>query len=118
MGGMEIHCSGCGEVALVRVEPVYEGFKRVGEVYVCTSCGKPYATADEVPFVGAPKKPQVFSDADKDAAPSVFSDDERQRCCIWCRHMVLNPFDQRCGVTNRFTDATDICGHFEKKGAF
>jgi hypothetical protein len=67
--------------------------------------------------VDAPKKPQVFTDADKaDAAPSVFDDSERQRCCAWCRHMVLNPFGQRCGVTNRFTEATDLCEEFEKKG--
>jgi ribosomal protein S27E len=115
MRSMEIQCSGCGEIALVRVEPVYEGFKKTGEVFVCTSCGKRYGTAEDTPFVDAPKKPQVFTDADKETAPSVFDDSERQRCCAWCKHMVLNPFGQRCGVTNRFTEATDLCGHFEKK---
>jgi len=114
---MEIRCLGCGEVALVRVEPVYEGFRQVGEEYICTSCGKRYASAAEVPFVDAPEKPKVFSDADwaKDAAPAVFDESDRQHCCGWCRHMILTPFGQRCGVMNRFTEATDVCGHFEKK---
>ena len=115
MRPMEIVCSGCGEVALVRPEPVYEGFRKTGEAYVCTSCGKRYASAEETPFAEAPKTPQVFTDADKEVAPAVFEASERQHCCGWCRHMVVNPFGQRCGVVNRFTDATDVCGHFEKK---
>ena len=112
---MEIRCSGCGEVALVRAEPVYEHFRRTGEVYVCTACGKRYATAEEMVLVGPPPKPQVFTDADREAALTMFDDDERQRCCGWCRHMILSPFGQRCGVTNRFTDATNLCESFEKK---
>jgi len=116
MRAMEIQCSGCGDVTLVRAEPVYEGFRKAGEAYICTSCGKRYATAEETPFADAPKKPQVFSDADRETTvPSVFDGAERQHCCGWCRHMVLNPFGQRCGVTNRFTDATDLCEHFEKR---
>ena len=128
MKSMEIQCLGCGELALVRADPVYEGFRKTGEAYVCTSCGKRYATAEETPFVDAPKKPQVFTDADREVAPRVFTDadretdiptefndDARQYCCAWCRHMILSPFGQRCGVTNRFTDATDLCESFEKK---
>ena len=115
MSSMEIHCSGCGEVALVRAEPVYDGFKKVGEAYVCTSCGKRYGSPEETPFVDAPEKPQVFTDADREVAPSVFDASERQHSCGWCRHMVVNPFGQRCGVTNRFTEATDLCAHFDKK---
>ena len=117
MRQMEIRCSGCGEVTLVRAEPVYEGFAKTGEAYICTSCGQRYASAEETPFVDAPQQPQVFTDADraKDAAPAVFGEADCQHCCGWCRHLVLNPFGQRCGVTNRFTEATDVCGDFEKK---
>ena len=128
MRKMEIRCSGCGEVALVRPEPVYEGFKKTGEAYICTSCGKRYASAEETPFADAPKMPQVFTDADREVivpkvftdadrevAPKVFDDSERQHCCGWCRHLVLSPFGQRCGKRNRFTEATDVCEAFEKK---
>jgi len=114
---MEIRGAGCGEVALARAEPVYENFRQVGEEYICTSCGKLYASAAETPFVSGPEKPKVFSDADwaKDAAPPVFEGADRQHCCGWCRHLILSSFGQRCGVLNRFTDATDVCGRFEKK---
>jgi transcription elongation factor Elf1 len=111
----EINCSACGEHALVRVEAIYEDFKRVGESFVCTACGKRYASAEETPFAAAQVKPSVFTEADKPDIISIFGDHERQRCCAYCKHIVLNPFGQRCGVTNRFTDATDLCEHFDKK---
>jgi len=111
----EINCSACGEVTLVRAEPVYDGFKKVGECFVCTACGQQYASEEETPFVNAVAKPALFTDADRPEKVSVFSEDERQRCCAYCREMVLNPFGQRCGLTNRFVEATDLCDKFSKK---
>ena len=111
----EINCSACGEVTLVRAEPVYEDFKKVGESFVCTACGKRYPSEAETPFVMDEAKPRLFTEADRAETVSVFSEDERQRCCTYCREMVLNPFGQRCGLTNRFVEATDLCEHFVKK---
>jgi hypothetical protein len=112
---MEICCSFCHTVTLVRAEPVYDGFKKIGEAYICMACGARYASAEETPFAHAQQRPQVFTDADKPRAPSVFSDDERQRSCGWCSHFVVNPFSQRCGLSNKETQATDLCVRFEKK---
>lgn len=111
----EIHCSACGEVTLVRAEPVYEDFKKIGEAFVCTACGKRYPSEAETPFVALEKGPAVFTEEDRPKGVSVFSDHERQRCCTYCKHMVMNPFGQRCGLTNRFVEATDLCEHFSKK---
>jgi hypothetical protein len=115
MKSMEILCSSCGERALVRAEPVYDGFKKTGEAFVCTACGARYASASDTPFVRGAERPRVFTEADRPRALSVFSDDERQRSCGWCRHFVVNPFSQRCGLMNRETQATDLCVRFEKK---
>jgi hypothetical protein len=112
---MEINCTFCHATALVRPEPLYDGFKKTGEAFVCTACGARYASAAETPFVKGPARPRVFTDDDRARAPSIFSDDERQRCCGWCAHFVVNPFSQRCGLTNRETQATDLCVRFEKK---
>ncbi|MDD4102042.1 MAG: hypothetical protein PHU80_05350 [Kiritimatiellae bacterium] len=100
---------------MVRTEPVYEGFKKTGEVFICVLCGARYASADETPFAHADTRPKIFTENDKPALPAVFSDDERQRCCGWCLHFVVNPFNQRCGLNNRETQATDLCVRFEKK---
>jgi len=115
MKTMEINCTSCGERTLVRAEPVYDGFKKTGESFVCTACGARYASADVTPFVRGDNRPRVFTEDDKPRALSIFKDDERQRSCGWCRHFVVNPFSQRCGLTNKETQATDLCASFEKR---
>ncbi len=111
----EIECTACGQTALARIEPLYEGFKRVGEEVVCTACGHRYA--DAAPFAAAAGRPQVFTAADKPCPLNIFADDERRKSCGWCAHFVVNPFNQRCGITNRETQATDLCMRFESQPA-
>lgn len=115
MTSREIDCPTCGGVMLAHMEPVYDGFKKTGEVCVCTGCGTQFASAEEAPFVEKEHRPRLFTENDKPDRPAIFSDDERQRCCGWCRHFVLNPFTQRCGLSNKEMQATDLCVRFEKK---
>lgn len=100
---LEIHCTACGRVALARAEPVYTDFRRTGEAFVCTACGARYASHAETPFVAETQQTKVFRD------------DERRRCCAWCLHRVVNPFGQRCGLTNREIESTDLCADFERQ---
>ncbi len=109
---LEIRCTQCGQVALARSEPVYDGLRKSGELFVCTACGHRYPNRDATPFVAAAERPRVFTEADKEDAPRVFDAAERRRSCGWCRHFVINPFAQRCGLANRPTDATDLCARF------
>ena len=100
---------------MTRSEPLYDGFKKVGETFVCTGCGHRYATREQTPFTDAGERPKVFSDADKPAAVKVFAAGERRRSCTWCRHFIVNPFCQRCGLTNREVEATDVCVRFSAR---
>ncbi len=115
MTSREIQCTACGANTLARAEPVYEGFKKTGENFICTACGARYASAEETPFIHTDSRPHVFTAADKPHLPAIFSDDERRRCCGWCKHFVVNPFSQRCGLSNKETQATDLCVRFEKR---
>ena len=115
MRSMEIQCSGCGEVTLARLEPVYDGFKKTGESFICTGCGKLYETESATPFIEKRGAPAVFNDDDRPDPISVFDDDERRKSCGWCRHFVVNPFTQRCGLTNKAVEATDLCLRFDPK---
>ena len=108
---LEIVCSGCGAETLVRREPVYEGFTRKGERFVCVSCGHAYPDRAAVPFK-ARKAPSLFTEADRIARPQVFAADEKGRTCRHCRHYVVNPFTQRCGLHGKTVEATDTCGEF------
>lgn len=112
---LEIKCKACGRLTLARAEGVYEDFKKVAEAFVCTACGHRYPSRDKTPFVDADGRPRVFSDADKPSAVKVFKSEERRRSCAWCRHFIVNPFYQRCGLSNREVEATDVCARFSAR---
>jgi hypothetical protein len=109
---IEIICTACGEDALVRREPVYEGFKKIGERCFCSACGHEF-DPEEIPYKGK-DKPRIFTADDASKDVEVFADEERARNCRHCMHYVVNPFVQRCGLHNRFIEATDICGDFTR----
>lgn len=111
---IEIICSACGADTFVRCEPVYDGFTRTGENYVCAACGNVFPSEGEVPFKEETAV-ALFNDDDRARAPDVFVNDERGRNCRHCRHYVVNPFTQRCGLHQRRVEATSICGDFAQK---
>ena len=46
--------------------------------------------------------------------PDIFSACEKQRCCRYCKHYVVNPWTQRCGLHERNVEATDLCDDFDR----
>lgn len=113
-GSLEIVCSACGAESLVRRVPKYEGFKKVGETFTCVSCGHEYESEDKTPFK-TNKAPSIFGEEDRLKKIDLFAVDEKHRNCRYCKHYVVNPFTQRCGLNNRIVQATDFCDKFEKK---
>jgi hypothetical protein len=112
---LEINCTACNADTLLKREPVYEGFSKTGEELSCTSCGHVYACEADVPFK-VERKIEIFTDADRPDIVSVFSEDEKQRVCRYCKHYVVNPFAQRCDLHRKFVEATDDCADFVKSG--
>ncbi len=111
-GAREINCVGCGSETFVRVDPVYDGFKRTGEVFVCVSCGHKYGSEAELPLKQG-SRPTVFSEADRSKVVNPFESDGPVRNCRHCVNYVVNPFTQRCGLDGHRINATDCCGRFE-----
>jgi len=110
---VEILCSACGADTLLKREPRYEGFKKVGERLVCAACGHEYAAEAAVPFQHKPVV-RVFDEADKSPTVDVFEGDEKGRNCRHCRHYLVNPFTQRCGLRFKVVQATEVCNDFER----
>ena len=109
---LEIICSACGADTLLVRTPRYDGLTRAGDTLKCASCGHEYAGENEVPF--KQKKPlSVFSESDASRKVVVFREDEKGRTCCYCRHYVVNPFVQRCGLRQKLVEATDFCDRFE-----
>jgi len=114
MPTFEIVCSACKADTMVRKENVFDGFRKTGEQFICVSCGHKYADERSVPF-RQKKQISVFGDGDKVKPVSVFREDERGKTCRNCRHYLLNPFTQRCGLHFKEVQATDYCQDFERK---
>jgi hypothetical protein len=111
---VEIVCRACGKDTLIRREPVFDGFKKVGEQLLCASCGHVYGGEDDVPFKTA-RRSSIFSEADKPRKVDVFRDDEKGHMCRHCKHYLVNPFTQRCGMHFKEVQATDSCSDFVVK---
>jgi len=109
---LAIVCTACGADTFIRREPRYDGFEKVGEKISCVSCGHEYASEDEAPFK-ATSTPRVFTKADRSKQVKVFKSDEKGKNCRYCRHYIVNPFVQRCGLNNVEVQATDICEKFD-----
>jgi len=113
---VEIVCSACGADTLVKRVPKYDGFKKIGEIFVCASCGHEFEDEDKVPFK-TKAKPAVFDESDRSKKVEVFAGNEKARNCRYCCNYVVNPFTQRCSLHNKIVEATDICADFEQKSA-
>ena len=109
---LAIVCDVCGEETFLRREARYEGFKKVGERVFCAACGHEFPEESQIPYVET-KSASVFDDSDKTPVPAVFAEDEPIVNCRRCRHYVVNPFVQRCGLHGRRVEATDVCADFE-----
>ena len=112
-GSREIICTACGAETFVKREPVYEGFKKVGERFRCAGCGYEFASEQDIPFKEK-RESAVFSDEDRSREMRVFRDDEKGHNCRHCAHYVVNPFVQRCGLHHKEVQATDTCPDFQK----
>jgi len=110
---LRIRCSACGAESFLKREPVYAGFRKTGETLACGDCGHVYPDEDAVPFTDD-ATPRIFTDADRSQKVEIFSSDDAERNCRHCRHYVVNPFLQRCGLHHREVAATDLCADFEK----
>lgn len=108
----EIVCTACGAESLVVRQAVYEGFKKVGEEYLCAACGYVYPTEAEVPFKARDGKARIFSEEDRPQVPKVFAAGENRCMCRYCASYVVNPFTQWCSVHRREVEATDTCDRF------
>jgi DNA-directed RNA polymerase subunit RPC12/RpoP len=110
----KITCPHCGEEAFLLRKSRYDGFKRVGETLSCSECGREIEAEEEPPAAAAARKlPALFSEEDRTPAVDLFSNDaDRGRLCRHCRHYVLNPWRQWCGLHRRDVEATDTCARF------
>ncbi len=114
MKAVEIICGNCGADTLLKREARYDGFTKVGEKLICSSCGFEYADESDVPFKEKTSEPAVFTEADRSAKVEVFDEDESQNLCRYCANYIVNPFTQFCALHKKEVQSTDTCERFER----
>jgi hypothetical protein len=114
MSAVEILCSNCGADTLLKREAVYDGFTKIGERLMCSSCGYEYTSEEEVPFKTQQDAPRIFTEADRSARVEVFDEGEHRRLCRYCANYIVNPFTQFCALHRKEVQATDTCDRFEQ----
>jgi hypothetical protein len=114
MSAVEILCSHCGADTLLKREALYDGFAKIGERLMCSSCGFEYAAEDAVPFKMKKAVPEIFTDADRSAKIEVFNEGENQQLCRYCANYIVNPFTQFCALHKKEVQSTDTCDQFEE----
>ena len=108
---MAIICPVCSEDTFVRREPVYDGFRKTGEKISCVSCGHLFDNEEEIDFKDV-SGVKVFTDADRSKKVNIFRSDEKGHNCRHCKHYMVNPFIQRCGLHGTEVQASDLCDKF------
>ena len=108
----EVICPACGRETFVRREPRYEGFTKTGETLICISCGHGFDDSEPLAEV-VRTTPEILTSNDRSPQVDLFTDDEKQKNCRHCKHYVVNPFTQRCGLHQKTVEATDVCFDFE-----
>jgi DNA-directed RNA polymerase subunit RPC12/RpoP len=111
---LQIVCSACGADTFLKREPLYEGLRKVGERLQCGDCGHVYADDEAIPYKDT-AGPRIFTAADRSPDVKVFEGDATGHNCRHCRHYVVNPFLQRCGLHHIEVQATDVCDDFAAK---
>lgn len=114
MKTVEIICTHCGNDALLRREPIYDGFTKTGEQLSCSSCGHLFANEADVPFKRKTAEPVIFTEADRSAKVELFDEGENRHLCRYCANYIVNPFTQFCSVHKKEVQATDHCTRFEE----
>jgi hypothetical protein len=99
----KIFCPACRQESAVKVVKKYEGFSLVGEVCACAFCGHEFRE----------EEPEII----KERPPGWTDDSDRKKICRRCRHYVINPFVQKCGLSQQEVEATDTCGDFSSPPA-
>lgn len=115
-------CPHCGKSSFLKKESLMDGWKKVGEVLKCASCGAAVETLPAEKKADAPLEKTSKTDAlsalfggiavEKKENPL---ENTERRFCRDCRHRVMNAFRIYCTHHEKDVNPMDDCPDFEKR---
>ena len=117
MNKVEIICQNCKQDTLLKREPIYDGFNKIGTKFVCASCGFIFKNEESISFKISKNKKSIFNNEGYIKQKKIFDEDENNQLCRYCSFYLINPFTQYCSIHKKEVEATDTCDKFEKSSA-
>ena len=117
MSKVEIICQNCKQETLLKREPIYNGFNKIGIKLSCTGCGIVFENEKDIMFKKSSTKKIIFTDEDYSKNVKIFDKNENNELCRYCASYIVNPFTQYCSVHKKEVQATDSCDEFKKSSS-
>ena len=122
--GEGFFCEACSQESIVKKRTKMDGWKNVGEEYVCALCGTALGDVEaevDAENVAARGKERLASLADMLGEPVAPAgpvlEAEEGRFCRDCKHFLRHPFVSRCLLFDRGTEPMKDCEEFEHREA-
>jgi hypothetical protein len=120
--GDEINCLFCNKHVFLVKKSVMDGWKKVGDILVCSSCGKTLEDIKEsdnkVDIGNEPVKDDKlaklanFLGTEKIEKKTI--DTSEKTFCRDCVHYIKHPFFSKCGLYHKEVNPMDDCSSYEK----
>ena len=114
MSKVEIICQNCKQETLLKREPIYNGFNKIGTKLICTGCNFIFVNEADIIFKKSETKKFIFTDEDISREEKIFDKNENSKLCRYCTYYIVNPFTQYCSSNRKEVQATDSCNKFKK----
>lgn len=120
--GQQVRCSHCGRDTLLAVRAEMDGWRKVGEMYVCSLCGAKLGSVEAVAAAktrpvaadqqGRDKVADFLGTSSERVREELVADDGVRRFCKDCEHLYQHPFHLRCLLHNRDVKPMSDCPDF------
>ena len=120
--GDEINCIHCGKHGFLVKKAKMEGWKKVGDMLICSSCGQIIVDVEESP-IKEDIEEDIPSNDKLDSLLSFLGTEQLEKktievgektFCRDCIHYVKHPFFSKCGLNNEDINPMDDCESYKK----
>lgn len=116
------NCPRCGKNSFLKRESVLDGWRKIGEILKCASCGMTVEEITPEPAAAssapAPEKKHALADllggAEETVKPDIFAGEEK-RFCRDCAFRVANAFRLYCTQHDREVNPMDDCPEYQPR---
>jgi len=118
--GDEIECPYCGKNSFLKKTVIIDGWTKKGEILSCAACSAKIADFDASATKIEEKKSldklsSFLGGTEQLKKSEIKADESEKRFCKDCIHFIKHPFNDKCGLHNKFVNSMDDCKDFKRR---